>query len=150
VLIANSGRNSAGLAGGVSPSQAATGSRTNDVGRRFALGGGFDGPVAIVAGAPECGLKEFEGRTTTKGQLCVVHWTMLNPGGARHELVQPVVTMVDDKGAEHDPAPVTLPPAILPGGRVDSAFVFDLALYRRPVKLTASLLENGKQIEVAL
>ncbi|MER7362961.1 hypothetical protein, partial [Nonomuraea wenchangensis] len=53
-------------------------------------------------------------------------------------------------GGEHDPAAVTLPPAILPGARVDSAFVFDLATYRRPVKLTATMLENGKQIEVAL
>lgn len=151
VLIANSSRNNSGGAGVASPSQAATaGSRTDDVGRRFTLGDDFDGPVAIVAGAPECGLKEFEGKATTKGQLCVVHWTMLNPGGARHQLVQPVVTMIDDKGAEHDPAPVTLPPAILPGGRVDSAFVFDLAPYRRPVKMTATLLENGKQIEVAL
>jgi hypothetical protein len=65
-------------------------------------------------------------------------------------LVQPVVTMVDDRGGEHDPAAVTLPPAILPGARVDSAFVFDLANYRKPVKLTATMLENGKQIEVAL
>ncbi|GGT18714.1 protein kinase [Nonomuraea spiralis] len=150
VLIVNSGRNSSGVAVTNSPSRSVTGSRPGDLGRRFALGGAFDDPVAIVPEAPQCGLKEFGGKAATKGQLCVVHWTMINPGGERRQLVQPVVTMVDDKGAEHDPVPVTLPPVILPGGRVDSAFVFDLAPYRVPVKMTATMLENGRQIEVAL
>ncbi|MGP3957389.1 serine/threonine protein kinase [Nonomuraea sp. 3N208] len=149
VLIVTSGRNTVTSTSG-NPSQAATTAGPNDVGRRFALGNNFDDPVAIVAAAPECGLKEYEGKTATQGQLCVIRWTMLNPGGERKVLIQPVVTMVDDRGAEHDPAAVTLPPAILPGARVDSAFVFDLANYRKPVKLTATMLENGKQIEVAL
>ncbi|YCK34315.1 hypothetical protein ACNF49_09540 [Actinomadura sp. ATCC 39365] len=150
VLIVNSGRNSAGVATSNSPSRTVTNPRSGDVGRRFALGGNFDDPVVVVPEAPECGLKEFEGQTTTKGQLCVVHWTVINPGGERRRLVRPVVTMVDDKGGEHAPAPVTLPPALQPGGRVDGAFVFDLAPYRRPVKMTATMLENGRQIEVAL
>ncbi|MEU1724158.1 protein kinase [Nonomuraea sp. NPDC005692] len=150
VLIVNSGRNSAGVATSNSPSRTVTNPRSGDVGRRFALGGSFDDPVVVVPEAPECGLKEFEGQTTTKGQLCVVHWTVINPGGERRRLVRPVVTMVDDKGGEHAPAPVTLPPALQPGGRVDGAFVFDLAPYRRPVKMTATMLENGRQIEVAL
>nr|WP_211370311.1 serine/threonine-protein kinase [Nonomuraea turkmeniaca] len=149
VLIVTSGRNTV-VSGPGNPSQAATTAAPNDVGRRFPLGDNFDDPVAIVAAAPECGLKEYEGKTATRGQLCVIRWTMLNPGGERKVLVQPVVTMVDDRGGEHDPAAVTLPPAILPGARVDSAFVFDLATYRKPVKLTATMLENGKQIEVAL
>ncbi|MFI7704561.1 serine/threonine protein kinase [Nonomuraea sp. NPDC049480] len=149
VLIVTSGRNTVTSNPG-DPSLAATTIRPNDVGRRFPLGNNFDDPIAIVAGAPECGLKEYEGKTATQGQLCVIRWTMLNPGGERRTLVQPVVSMVDDRGGEHDPAAVTLPPAILPGGRVDSAFVFDLATYRKPVKLTATMLENGKQIEVAL
>ncbi|WP_327588700.1 protein kinase [Nonomuraea sp. NBC_00507] len=149
VLIVTSGRNTVPSTAG-NQSQAAPTAGPNDVGRRFPLGANFDDPVAIVAAAPECGLKEYEGKTATQGQLCVIRWTMLNPGGERKVLIQPVVTMVDDRGGEHDPAPVTLPPAILPGARVDSAFVFDLANYRKPVKLTATMLENGKQIEVAL
>ncbi|MGW4957719.1 protein kinase domain-containing protein [Nonomuraea sp. NPDC004186] len=153
VLIVTSARNTPttatpGTPG--TPSQTTGTAGPNDVGRRFALGANFDDPVAIVASAPECGLKEYEGKTATQGQLCVIRWTMLNPGGERRQLIQPVVTMVDDRGGEHDPAALTLPPAILPGGRVDSAFVFDLAMYRKPVKLTATMLENGKQIEVAL
>ncbi|MEW1836514.1 serine/threonine-protein kinase [Nonomuraea angiospora] len=150
VLIVTSARNPATTAAPGTPSQTTGTTGPNDVGRRFALGANFDDPVAIVASAPECGLKEYEGKTATQGQLCVIRWTMLNPGGERRQLIQPVVTMVDDRGGEHDPAALTLPPAILPGGRVDSAFVFDLAMYRKPVKLTATMLENGKQIEVAL
>ncbi|MFI6176512.1 protein kinase [Nonomuraea sp. NPDC051191] len=150
VLIVNSSRNSPGVAASNSPSRTVTNPRTGDMGRRFALGGNFDDPVAVVPEAPTCGLKEFEGRTTTKGQLCVVHWTMINPGGERRPLGRPVVTMVDDKGGEHVPAQVALPAAIQPGERVDGAFVFDLAPYRRPAKMIATMLENGRQIEVAL
>lgn len=150
VLIVNSERNTPITATQSSPSQSTASAGPNDVGRRFALGANFDDPVAIVAAAPECGLKEFEGTTSASGQLCVIRWTMLNPGGERRELIQPVVTMVDDRGGEHDAVPLTLPPAILPGARVDSAFVFDLATYRKPVKMTATMLENGQQIEVAL
>ncbi|MEV0312395.1 serine/threonine-protein kinase [Nonomuraea fuscirosea] len=150
VLIMTSARNTAVTGTPGTPSQVAGSAKPNDVGRRFALGANFDDPVAIVSAAPECGLKEYEGVTATKGQLCVIRWTMLNPGGERRVLVQPVVTMVDDRGGEHDSIPVTLPPAILPGARVDSAFVFDLATYRKPVSMTANMLENGQQIEVAL
>ncbi|MFI6736608.1 protein kinase [Nonomuraea sp. NPDC050451] len=150
VLIVTSARNTVTTATPGTPSQTTGTAGPNDVGRRFALGANFDDPVAIVASAPECGLKEYEGKTATQGQLCVIRWTMLNPGGERRQLIQPVVTMVDDRGGEHDPAALTLPPSILPGGRVDSAFVFDLAMYRKPVKMTATMLENGKQIEVAL
>ncbi|UBU19109.1 serine/threonine protein kinase [Nonomuraea gerenzanensis] len=150
VLIVTSARDTVTTVTPGTPTQVGGSPSPNDVGRRFALGAGFDDPVAIVTAVPECGLKEFEGVTSAKGQLCVIRWTMLNPGGERRVLVQPVVTMVDDRGGEHDPAPVTLPPAILPGGRVDSAFVFDLAMYRKPMKMTATLLENGKLIEVTL
>ncbi|MFB9471387.1 serine/threonine-protein kinase [Nonomuraea salmonea] len=150
VLIATSGRNTPITANQAAPSQVAGSAKPNDVGRRFALGPNFDDPVAIVAVAPECGLKTYQDMSAAKGQLCVVRWTMINPGGERRELVQPVVTMVDDRGAEHDAAALTLPPAILPGGRLDSAFVFDMAAYRRPVTMTATMLENGQQIEVAL
>nr|WP_246075591.1 serine/threonine-protein kinase [Nonomuraea terrae] len=147
VLIVTSGRDTA-APGGVS--QVAAGSAPNDVGRRFALGTEFDDPIAIVPTAPQCGLREYEGRTAANGQLCVIRWSMINPGGERRVLVQPVVSLLDDRGAEHDAAPITLPPAILPGARVDGAFVIDLPMYRKPVKMTATMLENGTPIEVAL
>ncbi|MET8864177.1 protein kinase [Nonomuraea sp. NPDC004580] len=150
VLIVTSGRNTPITANQAAPSQVAGSTKPNDVGRRFALGPNFDDPVAIVAVAPECGLTTYQDMSATKGQLCVVRWTMINPGGERRELVQPVVTMVDDRGGEHDAAALTLPPAILPGGRLDSAFVFDMAAYRKPVTMTATMLDNGQQIEVAL
>ncbi|PZG03653.1 hypothetical protein [Nonomuraea aridisoli] len=147
VLIVTSDRDTA-APGGVA--QVAASAVPNDVGRRFALGAEFDDPIAIVPSAPQCGLRVYEGRTAGNGQFCVIHWSMINPGGERRVLVQPVVSMLDDRGAEHDPAPITLPPAILPGARVDGAFVFDLPMYRKPVKMTATMLENGTQIEVAL
>ncbi|WP_406674089.1 hypothetical protein WBK31_39760 [Nonomuraea sp. N2-4H] len=150
VLIATSGRNTAITANPGAPSQAADSEQPNDVGRRFALGPGFDDPVAIVPEAPQCGLRTYQDMTASKGQLCVIRWTVINPSGTRRDLIQPVVTLVDDRGAEHDAAALTLPPAIPPGGRLDSAFVFDLAPYRKPVKMTATMLENGRQIEVAL
>ncbi|WP_217369914.1 serine/threonine-protein kinase [Nonomuraea antri] len=149
VLIASTGRDTA--RGPDTPSRSAAGpAATSDVGRRFALGDAFDDPTVVIADAPECGLKEFEGKTQTKGQLCVVRWTLINPSGQRRELTDPVVTLLDDQGAEADPSPVVMPPAILPGGRVDSAFVFDMPLYRKPVKLTATMFQGGRQIEVAL
>ncbi|WP_345390362.1 integrin alpha [Nonomuraea salmonea] len=116
VLIATSGRNTPITANQAAPSQVAGSAKPNDVGRRFALGPNFDDPVAIVAVAPECGLKTYQDMSAAKGQLCVVRWTMINPGGERRELVQPVVTMVDDRGAEHDAAALTLPPGH-PAGR---------------------------------
>ncbi|WP_289514042.1 MULTISPECIES: serine/threonine-protein kinase [unclassified Nonomuraea] len=150
VLIATSGRTGTtpGDAGAVSPG--ATGARPNDVGRRFALGPDFDDPVAVVASVPECGLRTYEGTAASRGQLCVIRWTVINPGGERMPLAEPAVTMVDDRGAQHDPAAVTLPPAVPPGGRVDSAFVFDLPNYRKPVKMTVTMPDDGKQIEVTL
>ncbi|MFG1700943.1 serine/threonine-protein kinase [Nonomuraea sp. NPDC049309] len=150
VLVATSGRDTAVTANPGAPSQVAGSGRPDDVGRRFALGPGFDDPVAIVPEAPQCGLRTYQDMTATKGQLCVIRWTMINPSGTRRKLIRPVVTMVDDRGAEHGAAAFALPPAIPPGGRLDSAFVFDLAPYRKPVKMTAAMLRDGRQIEVAL
>ncbi|WP_235995277.1 serine/threonine-protein kinase [Nonomuraea montanisoli] len=121
-----------------------------DLGRRFPLGTSFDDPVLVVATAPTCGLKEYEGARQTQGQLCVVRWSMINPGGALREIGSPAVSLVDDQGGRHDPAPVRLPDVIAPGGRLDRAYVFDLPLYRTPVRLTATLLKGGRQVEVRL
>ncbi|GAA2283982.1 hypothetical protein GCM10010149_31640 [Nonomuraea roseoviolacea subsp. roseoviolacea] len=121
-----------------------------DLGRRFPLGASFDDPVLVVATAPTCGLKEYEGTRQTQGQLCVVRWSMINPGGALREIGSPAVSLVDDQGGRHEPAPVQLPDVIAPGGRLDRAYVFDLPLYRTPVRLTATLLKGGRQVEVRL
>ncbi|MET7464553.1 protein kinase [Nonomuraea sp. NPDC005501] len=149
VLIVTSSRNVA------SPTRTRTASPTaqwepGDLGRRFALGTAFDDPVLVVATAPTCGLKEYEGTRQTQGQLCVVRWSMINPGGAPREIGSPAVSILDDKGGRHDPVPVRLPDVIAPGGRLDRAYVFDLPLYRTPVRLTATLLKGGRQVEVRL
>ncbi|MFI6788748.1 serine/threonine-protein kinase [Nonomuraea sp. NPDC050383] len=149
VLIVTSGRNVA------SPTRTRTASpaaqrEPGDLGRRFALGTAFDDPVLVVATSPTCGLKEYEGTRQTQGQLCVVRWSMINPGGAPREIGNPAVSILDDKGGRHDPVPVRLPDVIAPGGRLDRAYVFDLPLYRTPVRLTATLLNGGRQVEVRL
>ncbi|MEU0565107.1 serine/threonine-protein kinase [Nonomuraea sp. NPDC005983] len=146
LLILSSGRNSATPA----RPQPTAAAQPNDLGHRFALGESFDDPQVIVADAPQCGLKEYQGRQQTQGQLCVVRWTMLNPGGERRQLGNPTVSLVDDQGGRHDPAPVALPDVIVPGGRIDGEFVFDVPLYRRPARLSATMLDRGRQIEVTL
>ncbi|WP_053174397.1 serine/threonine-protein kinase [Nonomuraea sp. SBT364] len=149
VLIATSGRG--GGAPATSASPVAAGQPAGDVGRRFTLGAEFDDPMVIVPSAPECGLKEYDGRTQTQGQLCVLRWTMLNPGGRLREIGDPVVTLRDDQGGRHDPLDGKLPvAAIAPGDRIDGVFVFDLPLYRKPVALSATMLKDGDQIEVRL
>jgi serine/threonine protein kinase len=149
VLIVTSSRNIAPPAR--TQTQSATASaRPNDLGHRFALGKSFDGPQLIVVAAPQCGLKEFEGKTQTQGQLCVVRWTMLNPGGERQEIGDPIVSLLDDRGGRHDPVEPAFPAVITAGGRIDNAFVFDMPLYRKPLELSATRLKNGNQIEVRL
>ena len=149
VLIITSSRNIAPPV--LTQTQSATASaRPNDLGHRFALGKSFDAPQLIVVAAPQCGLKEFEGKTQTQGQLCVVRWTMLNPGGERQEIGDPIVSLLDDKGGRHDPVEAAFPAVITAGDRIDNAFVFDMPLYRKPVQLSATRLKNGNQIEVRL
>ena len=149
VLIVTSSRNI--TAPVLSQTQSASASaRPNDLGHRFALGKSFDDPQLIVAAAPQCGLKEFEGKTQTQGQLCVVRWTMLNPGGERREIGDPIVSLLDDRGGRHDPVEPAFPAAITAGDRIDSVFVFDMPMYRKPVQLSATRLKNGNQIEVRL
>ncbi|MGW0483906.1 protein kinase domain-containing protein [Nonomuraea sp. NPDC003214] len=149
VLIATSGRDGGGP--GASASPVAAGQPAGDVGRRFTLGAGFDDPMLIVPSAPECGLKEYDGRTQTQGQLCVLRWTVLNPGGTSRELGDPAVTLRDDQGGSHGPLEGGPRVAALgPGDRIDGVFVFDLPLYRKPVALSATMLKDGDQIEVRL
>ncbi|WP_396990145.1 protein kinase domain-containing protein [Nonomuraea sp. C10] len=150
VLIVTSGRDTpAGTTATGSP--AAATAQPNDVGRRFPLGPAFDDPMVIVPEAPRCGLREYEGRTQTQGQLCVVRWVMLNPGGRLWEIGDPVVTLRDDRGGRHDPIDDgAAPAAIAPGDRIDGVLVFDLPPYRKPVELSATMLKDGEQIEVKL
>ncbi|MEV0591723.1 serine/threonine protein kinase [Nonomuraea cavernae] len=147
-LIVTSSRNTPRPA--QSPAAAPSAQPSTDVGRRYALGNAFDDPQLIVATAPQCGLKQYQDIQQTQGQLCVIRWSMINPGGALHVIGSPVVTLLDDKGARHEPPPLQLPDAIVPGARIDRVFVFDMPLYRRPVELTATLLKDGKQVEVKL
>lgn len=127
-------------------------SEPNDIGHHFALGEAFDDPHLIVSGKPECGIGEYEGTRQTKGQLCVIRWTMINPGGTLKPLSSPAVTMIDTSTGTHDPLPVStqLPGAIAPGGRIEGALVFDLQPARLPALLRGTMFEGGKQIEVRL
>ncbi|MFG3439190.1 protein kinase [Nonomuraea sp. NPDC047897] len=146
-LIITSGRDGTPGSGARTVSPAAQ--QPNDVGRRFALGPSFDDPQLIFASAPRCGLKEYEGRQQSQGQLCTVRWSVVNPGGARRNLGDLAVSLQDDRGARHEPAPVTMPAAIAPGARLDGVFVFDLPLYRRPVRLTLRV-QGGEEVQVRL
>ncbi|MDA0631978.1 protein kinase [Nonomuraea sp. MCN248] len=150
VLIVTSGRDSASRTAATGSPAAAT-AQPNDVGRRFTVGRAFDDPMVIVTEAPRCGLQEYEGRTQTQGQLCVLGWVMVNPGGRPREIGEPVVSLRDDRGGRHDAldgGPKVA--AIAPGDRIDGVFVFDLPPYRKPVELSATMLEDGEQIEVKL
>lgn len=151
VLIVTSSRNVSGSGVTATASQAAANGRPNDVGRRFALGEDFDDPMMIVSNTPECGLKQFQDKVQTQGQLCVVRWTMVNPGGKLQEIGDSAISLLDDRGARHSPLDGQPPiAAIAPGDRIDGVFVFDVPLYRRPVELSATMLKDGKQIEVKL
>ncbi|WP_143590226.1 serine/threonine-protein kinase [Thermoactinospora rubra] len=124
--------------------------RATDVGRRFALGQDVDALQFVVAEAPRCGLTEYQGTTSTKGQLCVIRWTVLNPGGTDQPLGSPAATLQDDKGGTHEPLPAQVPTSVAPGARVDGRLLFDLPPARTPLRLTVSGLPDGKQIEVTL
>ncbi len=146
-LIITSGRGGTPGPGAQTVSPAAQ--QPNDLGRRFALGPAFDDPQLIIPSAPRCGLKEYEGRQQSQGQLCTVRWSVVNPGGARRDLGDPRVSLQDDRGARHEPAPVTVPAAIAPGARLDGVLVFDLPLYRRPLRLTLEG-QGGEEVQVRL
>lgn len=126
--------------------------RTTDVGRRYPLGKEFDGPQLVIPNAPECGLTDYQGAQPSKGRFCLIRWTLINPGGDLTLLGNPVVTLVDDRNARLDPLPSStpLPAALPPGGRVDGVLVFDLAPARTPARLSATMFDGGKQIEVTL
>lgn len=146
-LIITSGRGGTPGPGAQTVSPAAR--QPNDLGRRFAFGQAFDDPQLIIPSAPRCGLKEYEGRQQSQGQLCTVRWSVVNPGGARRALGDLRVSLQDDRGARHEPAPVTVPAAIAPGARLDGVFVFDLPLYRRPLRLTLGV-QGREEVQVRL
>ncbi|MFI9560788.1 serine/threonine-protein kinase [Nonomuraea endophytica] len=123
-----------------------------DVGRRFQLSSAFDGPQLIIATAPECGVAGYQGATPANGQLCLLRWTMLNPGGELTTVGTPALTLIDDRNGRHDPLPVSsqLPAALTAGGRFDGVFVFDLPPVRKAARLSGTMFTGGKQIEVRL
>ncbi|MEV4888232.1 serine/threonine-protein kinase [Nonomuraea sp. NPDC055795] len=123
-----------------------------DVGRRFQLSDAFDGPQLIIATAPECGVAGYQGATPANGQLCLLRWTLLNPGGELTTVGTPALTLVDDRNGRHDPLPVSsqLPAALTAGGRFDGVFVFDLPPVRKAARLSGTMFTGGKQIEVRL
>ncbi|MEV0584186.1 protein kinase [Nonomuraea sp. NPDC050310] len=123
---------------------------SSDVGRRYALGDEVDALQLIVTGRAECGLTSYEEVTSSNGQLCVVRWTLINPSGTARPLGKPTVSLIDDQEAGHEPVSVELPATIVPGGRLDGVFVFDLAPYRKAARLSATTPDGSRQIEVRL
>ncbi|MEU7899086.1 serine/threonine-protein kinase [Nonomuraea sp. NPDC049152] len=123
-----------------------------DVGRRFALGPGFDDPQLIVAQRPDCGLTDYGGNQPTSGRFCVIKWTMVNPGGTARTIGRPSVTLRDDRGASHEATTLSsaVPDSIPPGGRIDGTFVFDLPPQRMPAVLSGTMLQGGREVEVRL
>ena len=95
--------------------------------------GGF-GPILAQPSA-------FDPGQPKAGQFCVMHWTLLNPGGRQRPLTISKVTLTDDGKTDHAPVSTTLPTALAAGARLDGTFAFDLSSQRRPATLT---LVNGK------
>ncbi len=123
-----------------------------DIGKRFQLTRAFDGPQLIIASAPECGVPEYQGASAANGQLCLLRWTLLNPGGELSTVGSPTLTLIDDRNGRHDPLSTSsqLPAALTAGGRFDGVFVFDLPPIRKPARLSGTMFPGGKQIEARL
>ena len=123
-----------------------------DVGRRITTGSPVEDPDLIVPRAPRCGLASYGGTTTTGGGLCLVGWTLVNTGAKQVSLSRIPLAMVDDSGSAHAPEPSSTgwTGTLAPGGRVDGMLIYDLPRGRRPLRLTGSVIEKGRQIEVRL
>ncbi|MFI6500397.1 serine/threonine-protein kinase [Nonomuraea typhae] len=150
VLVLQSARDTRTTAA-TSP-QAADQPGITDIGKRFQLTPAFDGPQLIIATAPECGLPEYQGTRAANGRLCLLRWTLLNPGGELSTVGSPTLTLIDDRNGRHDPlsASSRLPAALTAGGRFDGVFVFDLPPIRKPARLSGTMFPGGKQIEARL
>jgi hypothetical protein len=122
-----------------------------DVARWFALGAPYAGAQFVVPGAPRCGLTSYEGATPDEGRFCVIPWTLSNPGGADARITPAPPTLTDDRGAEHQPLPIStaFPATMSPGAKIDGVLVYDLAPARVPATLTLRI-SAGKTIEVRL
>ncbi|MFC6086472.1 hypothetical protein ACFP1K_35245, partial [Sphaerisporangium aureirubrum] len=123
----------------------------NDVARWFAFDAPYAGAQFVVPGAPRCGLTSYEGATPDEGRFCVVPWTLSNPGGTEARITPAPPTLVDDRGAEHEPLPVStsFPATMTPGAKIDGVLVYDLAPARGPATLKLKV-SDSKTIEVRL
>ncbi|GAA3126614.1 hypothetical protein GCM10010466_16870 [Planomonospora alba] len=139
-------------AGGTASGRGADPGAGPGIGRRVPLGPAVGDPYLVVPRAPVCGLTDHRGAAPVRGRFCTVRWTLLNPGGEQVRLSGTPLTLVDDRGAAHGPAPGSAAPpaALAPGGRADGVLVYDLPPARGPLRLTGRLTEDGPEIEVRL
>ncbi|MDP9848882.1 serine/threonine-protein kinase [Streptosporangium lutulentum] len=125
---------------------------TTDVNRRIATGSYIEDPQLIITQTPRCDLTAYRGNVPSRGRFCTVQWILFNAGGKPALLSRTPLVLTDDRGATHIPEPssVGLPAALPPGGKVDGVLVYDLPPARKPLKLTGSVIEGGKEITVRL
>jgi hypothetical protein len=123
----------------------------NDVGRRFTVGSYIDDPQFVIPRPARCGLTSYEGATPQKGRLCVIGWTLMNPGGTTASTDSTPPTLVDDRGGEHQAlqASSQVPGTLAPGGKVDGVFVYDLPAARDAATLKVRV-SDSQAIEVRL
>ncbi|MDF5757711.1 serine/threonine-protein kinase [Spongiactinospora sp. TRM90649] len=150
VLVITQGRGTVASPPGKSAPVVAN--RVTDVGRRMPLGPFVTDPQLVIPQPPSCGLTSYGEATPRRGRFCAVRWVLLNTGGELVALDPGPITLFDDRGAGHDPEPVstTLPSALTPGAKVDGVLVYDLPPSRSPAKLSGRLIDGGRQIEVRL
>ncbi|WP_214415825.1 serine/threonine-protein kinase [Sphaerisporangium fuscum] len=121
-----------------------------DVGRRFAASGFPDGPQFVVPRPARCGLTSYQGAPAPQGRLCVIGWTLLNPGGEQAATGGESPVLVDDRGGEHRPlSSASVPESLAPGGRADGVLFYDLPSGRGAATLKVRF-SGSTAIEVRL
>ncbi|MEU4835952.1 serine/threonine-protein kinase [Streptosporangium sp. NPDC023615] len=150
VVLLNTGdpRTGATARGGL----AGTTTVTGDVGRRIATGSRLKDPELIVTRPPSCELTSYRGATSARGRFCTISWTLVNTGGVTVSLTPAPFTLLDDRGAVHEPhgTSTPLPSTLPPGARVDGVLVYDLPPARGAAKLTGVVIKGGDSVEVRL
>ncbi|WP_239513883.1 serine/threonine-protein kinase [Streptosporangium sp. 'caverna'] len=132
--------------------QAGVPTPVTDVNKRIATGSYIEDPQLIITQVPRCDLTGYQGAVPSRGRFCAVPWTLINTGGKLVPLSRTPLSLMDDRGASHVPEPISkgLPATLAPGGRADGVLIYDLPPARKPLTLTGSVIEGGKEITVRL
>jgi hypothetical protein len=122
----------------------------NDVGRRYTTGS-FDQAQFVVPRPAKCGLTSYDATTAQQGRLCVVGWTLMNPGGDAVPTAASPPALVDDRGGRYEPlsASTQVPTSLAPGAKLDGVLIYDLPQGRTAATLKLRLSDTST-IEVRL